>query len=102
MIIELRKKSQITIPKEIVEELNLFEGDNLDITLRDGLIIIEPVAVYSKKYVENLENVVRRINDEPEKYSIGPFDNLNDVISYLESDEEEVVVNNRDVIKDEV
>jgi bifunctional DNA-binding transcriptional regulator/antitoxin component of YhaV-PrlF toxin-antitoxin module len=29
MIIELRKKSQITLPKEMVKELNLLEGDKL-------------------------------------------------------------------------
>ena len=29
MIIELRKKSQITIPKEIINELNLQEKDQL-------------------------------------------------------------------------
>ena len=40
MIIELRKKSQITLPKEIVKNLNLQEGDNLVkiiVTAEDGV-----------------------------------------------------------------
>ncbi|MGE4572593.1 MAG: AbrB/MazE/SpoVT family DNA-binding domain-containing protein, partial [Candidatus Izemoplasmatales bacterium] len=38
MIIELRKKSQITIPKEIINELNLQEKDQLDISIKNGVI----------------------------------------------------------------
>lgn len=55
MIIELRKKSQITIPKEVIRELNLVEGDYLDLSVEDGIIMIEPVAVYSKSYVQKYE-----------------------------------------------
>ena len=32
MLAELRKKSQITIPKEIITKLGLNEGDKLDIS----------------------------------------------------------------------
>ena len=42
MIIELRGKSQITIPKSIVKELDLREGDQLDIRIVDGTIQISP------------------------------------------------------------
>ena len=38
MLAELRQKSQITIPKEIVEKLGLSEGDKLDIRELDGTI----------------------------------------------------------------
>ena len=41
MIIELRKKSQITLPKEIVKKLNLKEGDTLDVSIKNGIINIE-------------------------------------------------------------
>jgi AbrB family looped-hinge helix DNA binding protein len=37
MIIDLRKKSQITIPKEIVDELNLNEGDHLEVSVKNGI-----------------------------------------------------------------
>ncbi|MBQ4060666.1 MAG: AbrB/MazE/SpoVT family DNA-binding domain-containing protein [Bacilli bacterium] len=55
MIIELRKKSQITLPKEIVKKLNLKEGDTLDVSIKNGIINIKQVSIYPKDYVENLE-----------------------------------------------
>ncbi|MFW5794197.1 MAG: AbrB/MazE/SpoVT family DNA-binding domain-containing protein [Bacillota bacterium] len=88
MIIELRKKSQVTIPKDIVNELNLLEGDHLDISVKDGVIIIEPVAVYSKSYVDKLEETVMRINEEPSKYNVGPFNSVEEAINYLEDSDE--------------
>lgn len=64
MIIELRKKSQITLPKEIVKQLNLSEGDKFDITVKDGYIKLEPVVVYSKQYVAKLTNEIQLLRDE--------------------------------------
>lgn len=87
MVIELRKKSQITIPKEIINELELKEGDHLDLTVKDGMIIIEPVALYSKPYIEKLENIVKRINEDPTTNSSGPFKTVEDAIAYLEETE---------------
>lgn len=89
MIIDLRKKSQVTIPKEIVNELNLNEGDHLDISVRDGVIIIEPVAVYSKSYIKKLEDTVMRINEEPTDYNVGPFKSVDEAINYLEEKDDD-------------
>ena len=89
MIIELRKKSQITIPKEIVNQLNLNEGDHLDISVKDGVIIIEPVAVYSKSYIKRLEDTIMRISEEPIEYNVGPFKSVEEAISYLEESEDD-------------
>ena len=52
MLAILRPKSQITIPKELVDKLGLSEGDKLEISERDGVICIMPVAVYPKKYLD--------------------------------------------------
>ena len=58
MLTELRTKSQITIPKDIVKHLGLAEGDKLDVVEKDGVIQIIPVAVYPKKYLEELREKV--------------------------------------------
>ncbi len=89
MIIELRKKSQVTIPKEVADELNLQEGDHLDVSVKDGVIVIEPVAVYSKAYIEKLEQTVLRLNEETSEYKIGPFKTVEEAIEYLETSEED-------------
>ena len=54
MLAELRQKSQITIPKDIVIKLGLSEGDKLDVFERDGAIYMLPVVVYPKKYLDEL------------------------------------------------
>ncbi len=89
MIIELRKKSQITIPKEIIHQLNLQEKDQLEISIKDGVIVIEPVAVYSKSYIQKLEETVMRINEEPLKCNVGPFKSIEEAINYLEEANED-------------
>ena len=84
MLAELRQKSQITIPKEIVEQLGLNEGDKLEIYVQDGMICIMPVAVYPKKYLEELRGEVSRVC---EKIRIGEqpaFDNVNALFDKLE------------------
>ena len=40
MLTELRAKSQITIPRDIVAHLGLSEGDKLDIVEKNGTIQI--------------------------------------------------------------
>ena len=54
MLTELRQKSQITIPKEIIVKLGLSEGDKLDIFEKNGTICMLPVVVYPKKYLDEL------------------------------------------------
>ena len=49
MLTELRTKSQITIPKDIVMKMGLREGDNLEIVEKDADIELLPVAEYPKK-----------------------------------------------------
>lgn len=87
MITELRKKSQITIPKELVLELGLKEGDKLEIVEKDGIIQIIPVAVYPKKYLDELKE---EINDIKRKIEIGKqpvFDNVDDLFKHLDAEE---------------
>lgn len=58
MLTELRAKSQITIPRDIVAHLGLSEGDKLEIVERNGAIQIIPVAVYPKKYLDELRGEI--------------------------------------------
>ena len=59
MLTELRTKSQITIPKDIVMKMGLREGDKLEIVEKDGVIELMPVAVYPKKYLDELRSEQR-------------------------------------------
>ena len=44
----LRSKAQITLPKQVVRELNLSEGDLLDISVKGGRIVLNPQTVVPK------------------------------------------------------
>lgn len=51
MIAQLREKSQITIPKNLIEKLNLKIGDNIDINIENDTIVIRPVVIIPKDQV---------------------------------------------------
>ncbi len=86
MLAELRTKSQITIPKELIKKLGLSEGDKLEIFERDGIICIMPVVVYPKKYVDELREEI----EETKKYIASGkqpvFSNIDALLSKLEED----------------
>jgi AbrB family looped-hinge helix DNA binding protein len=46
--IVLRKRGQITIPKDIIDELHLEEGETLEIRVEDGKMVIVPTIAVSK------------------------------------------------------
>ena len=86
MLAELRQKSQITIPKELIVKLGLSEGDKLDVFEKDGTICMMPVAVYPKKYLDELRD---EINDAKAKIASGEqpvFDNVDALFAKLETD----------------
>ena len=86
MLAELRQKSQITIPKEIIRKLGLSEGDKLEIFEKDGSIYMMPVVVYPKKYLDELRD---EINDAKDKIASGEqpvFDSVDALFKKLEED----------------
>lgn len=86
MLAELRQKSQITIPKEIIVKLGLSEGDKLDIFERDGTICMMPVVVYPKKYLDELRG---EIDEAKAKIASGEqpvFDSVDALFAKLETD----------------
>lgn len=86
MLAELRQKSQITIPKEIIVKLGLSEGDKLDIFEQDGTICMMPVVVYPKKYLDDLRN---EIDEAKAKIASGEqpvFDSVVALFAKLEAD----------------
>ncbi|MCL1863075.1 MAG: AbrB/MazE/SpoVT family DNA-binding domain-containing protein [Defluviitaleaceae bacterium] len=86
MIAELRPKSQITIPKTIVEKLGLSAGDKLEIFEDKGMICIMPVVVYPKGYVDKILDDVEKIKRDVKAGLQPVFDDVNDLIASLEGD----------------
>ena len=84
MLAELRTKSQITIPKEIVASLGLAEGDKLEIYEKDGVICIMPVAVYPKKYVDELHQEIKDLKADIDSGKKPVFTSIDSLFSILE------------------
>lgn len=86
MLVELRTKSQVTIPKEIVARLGLSEGDQLDIREEDGTITLVPVAVYPKKYLNDLEQEIRTVKAKLAAGEQPVFDSVDAMLQKLEGE----------------
>ena len=84
MLAELRPKSQITIPKELVEKLGLSEGDKLEIYEKDGVICIMPVSVYPKKYLNELKDEIEETKAKIASGKQPVFDNIDALFAKLE------------------
>ena len=85
-IMELRKKTQVTIPKDVIRKLKLHEGDKFEITEKNGVIYMIPVSIYPKKYVEELEKIAAQTKHGIEDGSIPVFDNVDDMFNSLDED----------------
>lgn len=86
MLAELRQKSQITIPKEIIVKLGLSEGDKLDIFEKDGSICIMPVVVYPKKYLNELRDEIADVKVKIASGEQPVFDSVDALFEKLEAE----------------
>ena len=86
MLAELRQKSQITIPKEIIVKLGLSEGDKLDIFEQDGTICMLPVVVYPKKYLDELRGELSEVKAQIASGEQPVFDSVDALFAKLEAD----------------
>ncbi|MCH5185667.1 MAG: AbrB/MazE/SpoVT family DNA-binding domain-containing protein [Oscillospiraceae bacterium] len=59
MLAEIRGRSQITIPAEIIRCLGISEGDKFDITEKDGGIFLCPVVVYPKDKIAKTAKIIK-------------------------------------------
>lgn len=79
MLAEIRGRSQITIPAEIIKKLGISEGDKFDIIEKDGGIFLCPVIVYPK---EKLLKIAKLIKDsESELSTQESFDTVEDMFA---------------------
>lgn len=86
MIVELRQKSQITLPKEIVTKLGLSEGDKLNISIENGEIVITPLAVCPKRYINDLKEEIAKVKTKIASGEQPLFDTVEDLFKKLEKE----------------
>lgn len=59
MLAEIRGRSQITIPAEIVKKLGISEGDKFEVIEKDGGIFLCPVVVYPKEKMAKIARIIK-------------------------------------------
>ena len=67
MLAEIRGRSQITIPSEIIKKLGISEGDKFDIMERDGGIFLCPVVVYPKDKIAKIAKILKESENDAKK-----------------------------------
>ena len=79
MLAEIRGRSQVAIPAEIIKKLGISEGDKFDVIEKDGGIFLCPVVVYPK---DKLLKVAKLIKDSEAQLSgQDGFDTVEDMFA---------------------
>lgn len=79
MLAEIRGRSQITIPAELIKKLGISEGDKFDIMEKDGGIFLCPVVVYPKEKITKIAKLIKKSENEISKQKA--FDSVDDMFT---------------------
>lgn len=90
----IRKRGQITLPKSIIEKLDLQEGDQLELEVNDrGEMKIVPTIQIPKDqawfWTEEWQKGEREADEDIKTGRVKSFENVNEAIHWLESDDAE-------------
>ena len=88
MLAEIRGRSQITIPSEIIKKLGISEGDKFDIMERDGGIFLCPVVVYPKDKIAKIAKILKESENDTKTRTA--FESVEDMFSDMGIDIDKV------------
>jgi antitoxin MazE len=87
MISYIRERSQITIPNEIIQSLNLKSGDMVDISIDNHQIILKPVIMIDKAqawfWTKSWQDAEKEAQKEIIAGKVHSADNLDDLLGKL-------------------
>lgn len=79
MLAEIRGRSQITIPAEIIKKLGIAEGDKFEVMEKDGGIFLCPVVVYPKDKMTKIAKIIKE--SETDNVMSGTFERVEDLFA---------------------
>lgn len=89
--VRLRGKNQVTIPTDVVEQLHLNEGEQLEVTVENGHIVLIPVITIEKDqawfWTEEWQKGEREADADIKAGRTKKFNNVDELIADLESDD---------------
>lgn len=87
MLIEMRARSQITLPSEITKRMGINEGDKFEVMERDGGVFLCPVVVYPKAKLEKIAQIIKDHEKDPTAIYSSVEDMFNDLGINIEGDD---------------
>ena len=84
MLVELKAKSQVTIPKDIINSMELNQGDQFEVKEENGKIIFIPVAIYPENIIKNLKAQVNEIKESIKNGDTPVFDSIDSLFEELD------------------
>ena len=79
MVIELRARSQITLPDEITKRLGIREGDKFEVMEREGGVFLCPIVIYPKAKLEQIAQIINDHENNPSAAFESVEDMFNDI-----------------------
>ncbi|MCL1820484.1 MAG: AbrB/MazE/SpoVT family DNA-binding domain-containing protein [Oscillospiraceae bacterium] len=79
MLVEMRARSQITLPNDIIKSLGISEGDKFEAIERDGGVFLCPVVVYPKAKLERIAQIIKDHEKSPSAVYESVEDMFNDL-----------------------
>jgi len=76
MLVEIRGRSQITIPSDIVKKLGIREGDKFEVFEQEGGIFLRPVVVYPKSEMIKIAKLIKETDNEYKTGSSKAYDDI--------------------------
>jgi len=90
--VRFKRKSQVTIPHDIVEALNLQEGDDLECRLVDGKIVFVPMVSVPRDqawfWTKEWQEGEREVEEDMKAGRTGGAMTAEETIAWLHRDEE--------------
>ena len=84
MLVELKAKSQVTIPKDIVNSMELNQGDQFEVIEDNGKIVLVPVVIYPEHVIKNLKAEVKEIKESIKNGTQPVFDSIDSLFEELD------------------
>lgn len=84
MLVELKAKSQVTIPKDIVNSMDLSQGDQFEVIEDHGKIVLVPVAIYPEHVIKELKAQVEEIKENIKNGDQPIFDSIDSLFEELD------------------
>jgi len=93
VLIQIRSNGQITLPAAVRRQANLKEGDTLELSIdEDGALRLLPKVAIDRSqayfWSQRWQDGEREAQDDIENGRVSRFDNIDDALNFLDSDEE--------------